>query len=255
MIPKMIHFCWFGRGPKPELANKCIKSWEKYCSDYQLVEWNEDTFDLESAPEYVREAYEAKKWAFVTDYVRLYALYCHGGIYMDTDVEVIKPLDRFLQTRGFSGFEDDESVPTGIMASEKGSPLIKEWLREYDDKRFVLEDGSMNLETNVVAITRTMKKRGLQLNNTMQEIEGFDFYPKEYFCPKSYEDGKIYKTKNTYTIHHFAGSWKTDEERIKHSNNQRLIRREKKLRPIKNALRAIMGDSLYEKLKWKVKKQ
>ena len=255
MIPKTIHYCWFGHNPKPRLVVKCMKSWKKHCAGFQMIEWNEDTFDIESAPKYVREAYEAKKWAFVTDYVRLYALYCYGGVYMDTDVEVIKPLDRFLQSKGFSGFEDGESVPTGIIASEQCNLLIKEWLREYEDKRFVLENGSMNLETNVVAITRTMRERGLKLNNTLQEIEGFVFYPKEYFCPKSYEDGRIYKTRNTYTIHHFAGSWKTDEERIEHSNNQKQIRRDKMLRPIKNAFRAVMGDSLYEKLKRKTKKQ
>ena len=98
MIPKKIHYCWFGRNPKPKLAQKCMQSWHKYCNDYEIVEWNEDSFDLEAAPLYVKQAYEAKKWAFVTDYVRLYALYYHGGIYMDTDVEVLKSFDPFLLT-------------------------------------------------------------------------------------------------------------------------------------------------------------
>ena len=111
MIPKTIHYVWFGRNPKPDLAVKCINSWKKYCPDYEIIEWNEDNFNLDEAPLYVRQAYEAKKWAFVSDYVRLWAMTEFGGIYMDTDVEVLKPLDRFLQNEAFSGFEDDEISP------------------------------------------------------------------------------------------------------------------------------------------------
>ena len=111
MIPKIIHYCWFGGKPLPELAQKCIASWKKYCPDYEIKEWNESNFNLNSC-DYVREAYEAKKWAFITDYVRLYAMVTEGGIYMDTDVEVIKPLDPFLKHKAFSGFEDEVSIPT-----------------------------------------------------------------------------------------------------------------------------------------------
>ena len=128
MIPKKIHYCWFGGNPKPKLAEKCIKSWKKYCPDYELVEWNETTFDIDSAPLFVRQAFESKKWAFITDYVRLWAMYNYGGIYMDTDVEVVKPLDRFLSEKAFSGFESSNYVPTGIMASEKDNPVIGELL-------------------------------------------------------------------------------------------------------------------------------
>ena len=126
MIPKTIHYCWFGGNPLPKLAKKCIKSWKKYCPDFEIIEWNEANFDISSAPLYVRQAYEAKKWAFVTDYVRLYALTSYGGIYMDTDVEVIKPLDFFLNHDAFSGFESEKSIPTGIMASKKGNIWVKE---------------------------------------------------------------------------------------------------------------------------------
>ena len=124
MIPKKIHYCWFGRGKMPELAVKCIESWKKYLPEYEIKEWNEDTFDLTLYP-YAKEAYDNRKFAFVTDVVRLYALYYEGGIYMDTDVEVLKPLDYLLQFDAVSGFETDSQIPTGLMASQKGLPLIK----------------------------------------------------------------------------------------------------------------------------------
>lgn len=207
MIPKVIHYCWFGRGKLPDLAKKCIESWKKYCPDYEIKEWNEDNFDLDKYP-YVREAYDKRKFAFVTDVVRLYALYHEGGIYMDTDVEVLKPLDRFLAHHAFSGFEDEQFVPTGIMASEKGGKWAKDNLDYYNGKHFLKEDGSVDLTTNVVTITNYMLPLGLKQDNTYQDFPGLiTFYPKDYFCPKSYKDGQIYLTDNTYTIHHFAGSW------------------------------------------------
>ena len=215
MIPKVIHYCWFGRGELPPLAKKCLDSWKKYCPDYEIKEWNEDNFDLDSYP-YVREAYDKRKFAFVTDVVRLYALYHEGGIYMDTDVEVLKPLDRFLSHHAFSGFENDQFVPTGIMASEKGGKWAKDNLAYYEGRHFLKEDGSMDLTTNVVTITNYMLPLGLKQNNTFQDFPGLiTFYPKDYFCPKSYADGKIYLTDNTYTIHHFAGSWITKSDRLR----------------------------------------
>lgn len=215
MIPKVIHYCWFGRAEKPELAKKCIASWKKYCPDYQIKEWNEDNFDLDLYP-YAKEAYEKRRFAFVTDIVRLYALYHEGGIYMDTDVEVLKPLDRFLVHHAFSGFEDEHNVPTGIMASEKGGKWAKDNLGYYDNRHFVREEGTVDLTTNVVTITNYMLSLGLKQNNTYQDFPGLiTIYPKDYFCPKSYIDGNIYLTDNTYAIHHFAGSWKTKTDKLK----------------------------------------
>jgi hypothetical protein len=205
-IPKIIHYCWFGGNPLPESAQKYIESWKKHCPDYVIKEWNESNFDLTSNA-YVQEAFEAKKWAFITDYVRLHAMVTEGGIYMDTDVEVTKPLDEFLQLRAFSGFEDGESVPTGIMACEKGFPLFAEMLHDYDNRHFKLEDGSYDITTNVVTITDICKKKGLVSNNQKQTIEGFTIFPKDWFCPKDWTSGKIVLTKNTHAIHHFSGSW------------------------------------------------
>ena len=144
MIPKIIHYCWFGGKPLPEDAKKYIESWEKYCPDYKICRWDESTFDINEIP-YVKEAYEAKKWAFITDYVRLYVLKNIGGIYMDTDVEVIKNLDCFLNEKGFSGFEKIDAVPTGIMAAEKNHPFIIELLHDYDNLHFLKDDGTLDL--------------------------------------------------------------------------------------------------------------
>lgn len=213
MIPKKIHYCWFGRGKMPELAQKCIASWKKYLPEYEIKEWNEDNFDLDMYS-YVREAYDNRKFAFVTDVVRLYALYHEGGIYMDTDVEVLKPLDEFLQYEAFSGFETKNAIPTGLMASQQHHPLFRELLDEYNGIHFVLSDGGFDYTTNVVRITNACLKHGILLNNTLQTINGFTLFPKDYFCPKSYNDGKIYLTNNTATIHHFAGSWKSSKSRF-----------------------------------------
>lgn len=196
----------------PEEAKKCVASWKKYCPDYEVVRWDETNFDLR-CNRYVQEAYQAKKWAFVSDYVRLWVLVNYGGIYMDTDVEVLKPLDGFLGHRAFSGFESDSSVPTGIMACEKGFPLFYELLDDYSNRAFISPDGSYDLSTNVVAITKTCRAHGLQLNNALQVIDGFVLYPSDWFCPKSHETGLINLTDNSVTIHHFSGSWIDDIEK------------------------------------------
>lgn len=215
MIPKVIHYCWFGRGKMPEMAEKCIKSWRKHLPDYEIRLWNEDNFDINSIP-YTKEAYQARKYAFVTDYVRLYALYQYGGIYMDTDVEVLKNLDCFLGNPAFSGFEDDIQIPTGIMASEKNGKWAEWMLSYYKDRHFLLEDGTLDLTTNVAIISTMMKEEGFVLQNSLQNFKDIiTIYPKDYFCPKSYLDGKIYLTENTYCIHHFAGSWISKRQKIK----------------------------------------
>lgn len=210
MIPKIIHYCWFGGAPLPKAAKDCIDSWKKHCPDYEIIEWNESNFDINSNL-YTKQAYENRKWAFVTDVVRLYALYNYGGIYMDTDVEVIRPLDPFLEHRAFSGFEDLSNIPTGIMAAEKGHPLFKKLVEHYDDRPFLI-DGVPDLTTNVTTITNLLLPEGFVPNNTYQEVAGFSLYPYDYFCPRDIHTMKLVTTENTYTIHHFAGSWLPKEE-------------------------------------------
>ena len=215
MIPKKIHYCWFGKGKMPELALKCIESWRVNLPDYELKEWNENSFDINSNF-YVKEAYESRKFAFVTDYVRLYALYTEGGIYMDTDVEVLKNLDPFLDLPAFSGFEDNVHIPTGIMAAEKGSVWAGWQLKYYDDRHFLLPDGTLDLTTNVEIIGKLMREKGFILRNGLYNFQNIiTIFPRDYFCPKSHTTGKIELTQNTYTIHHFAGSWKSTSDRLK----------------------------------------
>ena len=207
MIPKIIHYCWFGCGKMPELAVKCIESWKRCLPDYELKEWNEGNFDI-TQNQYVREAYENHKFAFVTDYVRLYAIYTEGGIYMDTDVEVLGSYDKFLHHHAFSGFETDGNVPTGMMAAEKGSVWAKDLLDQYSNRVFVQSDGSFDLTTNTAVITKYMLSKGLILNNQYQDFSGLcTMYPTDYFCPKDHRTGKIKCSINTVCIHHFAGSW------------------------------------------------
>ena len=212
MIPKIIHYCWFGGNPLPELAEKCIESWKKFCPNYEIKRWDESNFDV-FQNQYCKEAYDAKKWAFVSDYARLKILYDFGGIYMDTDVEVVKSLDNFLDCKAFSGFESNKSVPTGIMASEKGGKWIEYLLGYYDDRSFILPDGNLDMTTNIVIITKMMCERyPLKLDNTYQYFKGeVVLFPNEFFCPKNFETGKVYATDNTCTIHHFNGSWISDD--------------------------------------------
>lgn len=190
----------------PVISKKCIESWIKFLPDYKLLLWDEQTFDIQSVP-YVDEAYKAKKFAFVSDYVRLYALYHHGGIYMDTDVEVIKSLDDLLHLPGFSGFESEMHVPTGIIACEQNNDWAREQMDWYIGKHFIRTDGTPDLTSNVVIISRLMSDNGFILNNSYQVYKNcMYFFPKEFFCPKSHT-GIVTLTTETYCIHHFAASW------------------------------------------------
>lgn len=216
MIPKIIHYVWVGGKPLTPLAEKCIESWKKFCPDYEIKRWDETNFDI-NQNKYCKEAYDNKKWAFVSDYIRLKVLYDEGGVYMDTDVEVIKSIDEFLDNKAFSGYESNNSIPTGIMASEKNGVWIKELLKDYDTKKFINEDGSLNLETNVVQITKTTKQMypNLVLNGEKTVLEDVVFYPKDYFCPLELATNKLKKTSNTHTIHWFNGSWLKKSTKLK----------------------------------------
>ena len=223
MIPKTIHYCWFGRNPKPKLAEKCIKSWRRRCPDYEIVEWNEDNYDLAAAPLYVRQAYEAKKWAFVTDYVRLDVVYRCGGIYLDTDVEVLKKLDPFLRDRVFFGVENDKHINTGLgFGAEKGAEILREMMADYQGIPFVLPDGSFDQMTCPERNTKAVLRHGFVQNGSEQLLDGgIHIYPKDYFCPRDYYSGRMKRTRITHTIHWFAASWRArKDQRADHSGHR-----------------------------------
>lgn len=208
-IPKVIHYFWFGRNPMPKLAEKCIKSWEKYCPDYEIVCWNEDNFDV-GQNKYAKEAYDAGKWAFVSDYARLKVLHDEGGIYLDTDVELIRPLDKLIQDSGFMGFDDNGVIATGLgFACEKGDRLIAALLADYDDIPFVLPDGTYDMMPCPDRNRITLEKLGMDFENKDQVFMGIRMLPEDYLCPVKYYSGKKVITKNTYSIHHFCASWTT----------------------------------------------
>lgn len=206
-IPKVIHYCWFGKGKMPKLAKKCIKSWKKYCPDYEFVLHTEDNFDM-TQNRYMREAYEAGKWAFVSDYARLKIIYDNGGIYLDTDVELIKPVDDLVKLGGFMGFDEKGIVATGLgFGAEKGNKIVSEFLKDYDDIPFILPDGSFDLTPCPDRNTEALKRLGMDIENKNQTFMDVTFLPDEYLCPMDYYTGKKTITENTYSIHHYSASW------------------------------------------------
>ncbi len=206
-IPKKIHYCWFGGAPLPALAKKCIRSWKKYCPDYEIICWNEENFDF-SQNRYAAEAYAAKKWAFVSDYARLKVMHEYGGIYLDTDVEILKPLDDLVAHGGYMGFEHKGAVSTGLgFAAPAGHPLIERLLADYDDISFVREDGTYDMLPCPDRNTNTIVELGMDVTNQKQTFMGIRMLPCEYLCPMDYYTGKKKITKNTYCIHHYCASW------------------------------------------------
>lgn len=216
-IPKLIHYCWFGGKPKPDIVVKCMESWKQKLPGYEFIEWNESKFDVHSNP-YVKEAYHAGKFAFVSDYVRVYALYHFGGIYLDTDVEVYQSFDDLLHHDSFWGFEQENFIATSTIGAAKGNKLIKRFLDSYQRKSFLRKDGSFDSLTNVAVVTELLQSMGLQPNGHYQELEGIGvFYPQTYFSPYDYINCRMFRTEHTYAVHHFHKSWLSPKDRLKGS--------------------------------------
>lgn len=207
MIPKIIHYCWFGGNPLPQDVQKYIDTWKKFCPDYEIKEWNEQNFDVNFCT-YSQEAYRNKKWAFVSDVARVYALCTEGGIYLDTDVEIIASLDELLGYRGFIGFEGSTHVATNIIGCEKGNEVMTHFLEEYKQRSFIKEDGSFDQTTNVEELTKLLvAQHHLLLDGTKQNIGAFEVFPTDVFSPYDYLTGILHRTENTKTIHWFSQSW------------------------------------------------
>lgn len=215
MIPKKIHYCWFGGNPLPDDAKKCIESWKKHCPDYEIIQWDESNYDLNKNG-YVKYAYENKKYAFLTDYARLDIIYNEGGIYLDTDVELLKSLDDLLDCEGYIGMEQIGTVNTGQgFGAVKNHPFVKENKEYYENNNFIDENGNFKQVICVKITTDILNKKGLKKENVLQKIYNMNIYPVEYFCPLKMGTNKLNITKNTYSIHHFNASWYTGNKIVK----------------------------------------
>lgn len=221
MIPKKIHYCWFGEKELPPLAQKCIASWKKFLPDYEILRWDESNYDVNKIA-YTKEAYNAKKYAFVSDYARFDILYQHGGLYFDTDVEIIKDLTPIIKQGAFMGCEQHNSGinskyacnPGLGLAVAPGLEVYRKILNHYGTLHFLKENGKLNLTTVVSITTDILKKYGFDGSNAkIQNLAGVKIYPPEYFCPQDFISGKIKITQNTYTIHHFACTWHSFPEK------------------------------------------
>ena len=241
MIPKIIHYCWFGGNPLPELEQKCIASWKKYCPDYELILWNETNFDTNKIP-FTMQVAKVKKWGFIVDYIRAYVVYYYGGIYLDTDVELLKPFSNdILQNTCLSGFENEKFVnPGNIFAGEKECKIAKELMDFYASYSFIKENGELNITPSPIIFTSILLKHGLKQNNSYQDLGIFTVYPTEYFCPRDYDTHIFNISDNTYSIHHGAASW--------------IDERDKKLAEVHITLCRIFGKRIGRPLAytWKV---
>lgn len=206
MIPKIIHYCWFGRGKKPKMAKKCIASWKKYCPDYQIIEWNEDNFDVQKYP-YARYCLEQKRWAFLSDFVRLVVIAEHGGVYFDTDVELLKKPDKLLQFAAFYCFENNANIATGLGFGAEANhqtvlAMTKIYLDMVPDK-----DGNYALIGCPALNTEALIPMGLELNGKRQNVCGAEILPAEYMNPYDDPTGRLILTANTVSVHWYSKSW------------------------------------------------
>lgn len=224
MIPKVIHYCWFGGNPIPAEYKKYIESWKRFLPDYEVKEWNENNYDIHCIP-FSEEAYHARKFAYVSDYARLRILYENGGVYFDTDVELIKSIGDILQKGPFLAFEkhtkgsDEDKLLVNVglgFACEKGNPIIKDIMDYYEHNHYVFPDGTVKQIPIVYITTEVLKRHGLVASESPLEVDGgFTVYPWEYFCPMEYLSSKIEMTENTRTIHHYTATWMSWTDKLK----------------------------------------
>jgi mannosyltransferase OCH1-like enzyme len=237
-IPKIIHFCWFGRGEKPQDVLHYIEGWRHVLPDYKIIEWNEDNFNIKTN-RYVEEAYKAKKYAFVSDYARLFALFNHGGIYLDTDVEVYKTFDDLLEHDLVLGFEEENYVATSTICATKQSQFINEFMNIYHDRDFISPNGECDLTTNVTKITSLLKPYGLITNGEKQQFKGagkeiITVLDRFKFSPYDYLNQIDYSNESSYAVHHFGATWASSTFKYK--------------KAIKSCLIKLLGSNHYKKL-------
>ena len=229
-IPKIIHYCWFGNSEIPDEFKGYIETWKKFCPDYEIKLWNESNYDI-TKNNYMRQAYEQKKWGFVPDYARLDIIYNEGGIYLDTDIEIVKSFDELLQNEAFCGIEESSpNVALGLgFGAEKGSPIIKLLRDYYDEIDFVDEDGKLNLTPSPQINTETLIKLGYapseEIQKLMYEGSSITVYPKIYFCPMDFMSGELKMDERTFSIHHYAATWLSKKEKRIHDKRLKMAER------------------------------
>lgn len=234
-IPKVIHYCWFGRGEKNKLFYECLESWKKYFPDYEIIEWNEDNFDISKSNNYVKQAYYSKKYAFVSDYVRLKVLYDNGGIYFDTDVEVLKRIDDEILKRGYFAKEKDNQIATGLgFCVPPKNTLIKYMMDDYENLNFINEDGTMDMTACPSRNSKSLEKKGYIINKNTTEICGIGIYDKEYFCGFDINTQHYIISDKTFTVHHYNASW--------------LPRNKKIAKKVKRIISLLIGEKKYKRI-------
>ena len=231
-IPKTIHYIWFGKNEKSKLIKKCIESWKKYLPGYEIIEWNEDNYDINKS-KYIKEAYENKKYAFAADFARFDIIYNYGGIYFDTDVELLKPIpEEFLKYQGFMGMEGNKKAAPGlILASKTREMLMREILDKYENMEY--KNNGEN-ETVVDITTNILKEHGFVENGEKQQIANFVIFPSEYFCAYDFDTREFEITSNTISIHHYAFTWGSKKDKI--------------IRKMKTIVRKIIGRKMYKNI-------
>jgi len=212
-IPRKIHYCWFGGAKLPKKVQRCMESWKKYCPEFEIVRWDEGNAPLEDNV-YVRQAYQLQKWAFASDYVRLTALCEQGGIYLDTDVELLRPPDAFLIHKGCMGFESKEKVGTSFIAAEAQHPFLCEIWEQYQKLSFLNTDNVLDCTTNVERVTKLLLKKGLRPDGTFQTVCEMTIYPQDFFSCKNLETGRIFLTERSCAVHHFQASWMSPRQKL-----------------------------------------
>ncbi len=218
-VPKIIHYCWFGPKEIPALELHCMLSWEKYFPDYEVMFWNEETFDINSN-RFAQQAYQGGHYAFVSDYVRTKVLYEYGGIYLDTDVEIIHYFDNVIKD-GFSflGFENSTHIGSAVMGMSKKHPIMGEFMNYYLNNSFINNSGDIDTIANVIKFTDILTTQGLNTNGKRQVVKDIDIYPRDYFYPKNISNNEFIVTNNTLSIHKYSCSWMTPRE-FKRGNNK-----------------------------------
>ncbi len=238
MIPKIIHYCWLSGDPIPAELQKWMNTWTDKLPDWEFILWDKSRFDISSV-KWVQQAYEAKKYAFAADYIRQYAVYTFGGFYMDMDIEVVKNLDELLNRRYVLGAETETGIEAGVFGAEKGNPIIKLCLDWYEGRNFVREDGTLFIKTcPYVMFDSISAVYKMEISSEISEDENtITMLPRDFLTAKSADTGIVHKTKNTYTVHHFAGSWLKQPLRIRFFHS------------CKTVLSKLIGESLVRRIR------